>query len=170
LKERSTSEGEWCDTSPGGNGEYDVEDGGKDDDEEAEDAEKPEAEWAGERIWPSAWMGFTMPPSTMRAICEKTPRARTEAVGEDGGRRGGGGGLVGDDAVDADEDGVDEGDELVEAAGDDGAAAERLDVADAVEDDEEERVGEAVEVVVAGGPRQPAVIAAEVAPPAAGSR
>ena len=29
-------------------------------------------------------MGFTMPPSTMRAICEKTPRARTDAVGEDG--------------------------------------------------------------------------------------
>jgi hypothetical protein len=29
-------------------------------------------------------MGFTMPPSTMRAICEKTPRVRTDAVGEDG--------------------------------------------------------------------------------------
>ena len=36
-----------------------------------------------------------------------------------------------DDAVDADEDGVDE---RVEAARDEGAAAERLDVADAVED------------------------------------
>jgi hypothetical protein len=84
LKQRSTSEGEWCDTSPGGSGEYDVEGGEKDDDEEAEDAENPEAELVGERIWPSAWMGFTMPPSTMRAICEKTPRARTEAVGEDG--------------------------------------------------------------------------------------
>jgi hypothetical protein len=58
----------------------------------------------------------------------------------------------------------------VEAAGDEGAAAERLDVADAVEDDEEERVREAVELVVTSGPREPALVAAEVAPSAAGSR
>ena len=45
-----------------------------------------------------------------------------------------GGGSSRDDAVDADEDGVDEQHKLVEAARDEGAAAERLDVADAVED------------------------------------
>jgi len=39
-----------------------------------------------------------------------------------------------DDAVDADEDGVDEQHERVEATRDEGAAAERLDVADTVED------------------------------------
>lgn len=38
----------------------------------------------GERIWPSAWMGLTMPPITMRAIWEKMVRAHTEAVGEEG--------------------------------------------------------------------------------------
>ena len=47
LKERSTSEGEWWDTSPGGSGEEEDDD---DDGEEAEDAGKPEAELAGERI------------------------------------------------------------------------------------------------------------------------
>ena len=39
-----------------------------------------------------------------------------------------------DDTIDADEDGVDEQHERMEAARDEGAAAERLDVADAVED------------------------------------
>nr|ACR35457.1 unknown [Zea mays] len=46
LKERSTSEGEWCDTSARGSGKDEEDDDG----EESEDAGKPEAELAGERI------------------------------------------------------------------------------------------------------------------------
>ena len=77
-----------------------------------------------------------MPPTKTRAMCTDAPRPQI-APGAAGslvqrrrrraaGRR--------DDAVDADEDGVDERHERVEAARDEGAAAERLDVADAVED------------------------------------
>jgi hypothetical protein len=69
-----------------------------------------------------------------------------------GARGGGRGWVVGDDAVDADEDGVDERHERVEAARDEGAAAERLDVADAVEDVEQHRVVEPLEVVRGLGP------------------
>ena len=72
-----------------------------------------------------------------------------------GARCGGGGGgrrVVGDDAVDADEDGVDERHERVEAARDEGAAAQRLDVADAVEDVEQHRVVEPLELVRGLGP------------------
>jgi hypothetical protein len=60
-------------------------------------------------------------------------------------------GLIEDDAVDTDVDRVDKGDELVEAAGDKGAAA----IANADEGDEEERVGEAVEVVITAGVTPP---------------
>jgi hypothetical protein len=35
---------------------------------EGTDVARTEAELAGQSIWPSAWMGLTMPPSTMRAI------------------------------------------------------------------------------------------------------
>jgi hypothetical protein len=83
LKERSTSDGEWCDTSPGSGGEEEDEEE-EEEGEEVTDAARTEAELAGESIWPSAWMGLTMPPSTMRAIWEKTVRARADAVGEDG--------------------------------------------------------------------------------------
>jgi hypothetical protein len=84
LKERSTSEGEWCDTSPPGGGEEaEVEEERRKEERDAE-AGKSEAELAWERIWPSACMGLTMPPMTMRAIWEKTLRARAEAVGEEG--------------------------------------------------------------------------------------
>jgi hypothetical protein len=73
--------------------------------------EETKAELEGERICPSAWMGLTMPPSKTHAIWEKTPWARMEAMGEDDE-----GGLVGDDAVNTDEDRVDKEDELMEAA------------------------------------------------------
>ena len=77
-----------------------------------------------------------MPPTRTRAMCMNAPRPqlapgavrslvqrrRRRATG----RR--------DDAVDVDEDGVDEQHERVEAARDEGAAADRLDVANAVED------------------------------------
>ena len=84
--------------------------------------------------------------------CRRARRAWRRGAGARGrgGRR-----VVGDDAVDADEDGVDERDEGVEAARDEGAAAQRLDVADAVEDVEQHRVVEAVEVVPALAARAP---------------
>lgn len=81
-----------------------------------------------------------------------------EEVGE-GPRRGGAGLdrgeggviVVGDDAIDADQDVFDLGDEGVEPPGDDAAAAEGFDVGDFVEDEEEDRVGEVVEVVGLSG-------------------
>lgn len=57
------------------------------------------------------------------------------------------GGVVGDDAVDADDDVVHEGDEGMEAAGHDAAPPQLLDVADPVEDDKEHRVRQPVEVI-----------------------
>lgn len=52
MKERSTSEGEWCDTSPDGGDEGDSE--AKRREAEEEDAGKSESELPWERIWPSA--------------------------------------------------------------------------------------------------------------------
>ncbi|KAF3529804.1 hypothetical protein DY000_02037334 [Brassica cretica] len=63
------------------------------------------------------------------------------------GGEGGGIVVVGDDAVDTNDDVLDLGDEGVESLGNDAASAEGFDVADAVEDEEEDGVGEVVEEV-----------------------
>lgn len=55
--------------------------------------------------------------------------------------------LVGDYAIDTNEDTVDLGDKETEAAADGGAATKGFDVGDVVEDEEEDGVREAVEVV-----------------------
>jgi hypothetical protein len=63
--------------------------------------------------------------------------------------------VIGDDAVDTNEDRVDERDKVVEAVRDEGAATLRLDVADAVEDVEQHRVWELVELVLCVVPARP---------------
>ncbi|RWV87412.1 hypothetical protein GW17_00050591, partial [Ensete ventricosum] len=63
----------------------------------------------GARIWPMACKGLTMPPNTMRPVGE-------DAAGL---ALGGGGWFIGDYAIDVDEEAFDQGDESVEAAGDD---------------------------------------------------
>uniref|UniRef100_A0A453FLU2 Uncharacterized protein n=1 Tax=Aegilops tauschii subsp. strangulata TaxID=200361 RepID=A0A453FLU2_AEGTS len=71
LKERRTSEGEWWEMSPAGGG---GEAGGG-----ATERRETMAR-VGERIWPSAWMGLTMPPSTRRAMWASAPRPRDGAA------------------------------------------------------------------------------------------
>ena len=58
--------------------------------------------------------------------------------------------VVGDNAVDPNDDVVDLRDEGVEAARNDAAATQGLDISDPVEDQEEDRVGKTVEVVDVG--------------------
>ena len=58
--------------------------------------------------------------------------------------------IIGDNAVDPNHDVVDLRDEGVEAARNDAAPTQGLDIADPVEDQEEDRVGKAVEVVDVG--------------------
>ena len=58
--------------------------------------------------------------------------------------------VVGDNAVDPNDDVVDLRDEGVEAARNDAAATQGLNIADPVEDQEEDRVGKTVEVVDVG--------------------
>jgi hypothetical protein len=66
LKARRASEGEWWETSAAGAGG-----------EAGCGAERLEtAAVAGERIWPSAWIGLVMPPSRKRAMCASAPRLR----------------------------------------------------------------------------------------------
>lgn len=62
-------------------------------------------------------------------------------------RREGGVIVVGDDAIDADQYVFDLSDEGREPPGDDAASAEGFDVGDFVEDEEEDRVWEMIEVV-----------------------
>jgi hypothetical protein len=132
--ERSSSEDEWWETSATGAGSG---------------SERRDTATAAGRIWPSAWMGLVaMPPTRTRAMCLNAPCPRL-APGAAGslvrwrrraaGRR--------DDAVNVDEDGVDEWHERVEATQDEGVAAECLDVADAVEDIEQHRVVEPLELI-----------------------
>ena len=77
-----------------------------------------------------------MPPTRTRAMCMNAPRPQLApgAAGSPVQRRRRRAAGRRDDAVEANEDRVDEQHERVEAARDEGAAAERLDVADAVED------------------------------------